>query len=127
MTSLNQLFPTDEKIEEIKQLIRDRKPLPKQYQDFKLNGEDDLVHVPLNLVVIPKADINDQLSKLYKEDVNMLAKGVKNVYKYIISRYINITRNEVEEFLLKQNDYQLSSNINKVVNKPIVEKYPNNR
>ena len=34
MMSLNQLFPTDEKIEEIKQLIRKRKWLPIKYRDF---------------------------------------------------------------------------------------------
>jgi hypothetical protein len=97
--SLNQLFPTDDKINEIKDLIRDGKQLPKKYRDFQLNGDDDLVYVPLNLIVIPKAEIEQELTKLYRDDVNMLAKGIKNVYKYITSKYINITRNEVAEFL----------------------------
>ena len=125
--SLNQLFPTDDKINEIKELIRNGKQLPKKYREFQLNSDDDLVYVPLNLIVIPKAEVEQELTKLYRDDVNMLAKGVKSVYKYITSKYINITRNEVAEFLSRQKDFQLTRNIRKVVNKPIIEKKPNNR
>lgn len=125
--SLNQLFPTDEKIDEIKQLLNDGMPVPKKYQDFAVNGDNDLVHVPTNLIVLPKAEINQELTKLYKNDVNMLGKGVAQVYKYIQTKFINITRQDIEDFLYKQKDYTLTRNINKVVNKPIIEKFPNNR
>ena len=57
----------------------------------------------------------------------MLGKGVTNAYKYVASKYINIKRKDVAEFLSKQKDYQLTRNIKKVVNKAIVEKKPNNR
>jgi len=102
-------------------------PLPKTYIDFQLNTDDDLVYVPLNLIVIPKSEIEQELTKLYNDDVNMLGKGIKNVYKYISSKYINITRDDVAEFLSKQKDFQMTRNIKKVVNKPIVERKPNNR
>lgn len=127
MMSLNQLFPTDEKIEEIKQRIRERKWLPIKYQDFIIDENDYLVYKPLDLVVVPQAEKEDLLTELYKNDVNMLGKGVTNVYKYIKTRYINIKRKDVEEFLMKQKDYQLTKNIKKVVNKPIIEAIPNHK
>ena len=127
MMSLNQLFPTDDKIDEIKYLIKNKKLVPKKYADFQLNDDNDLVYVPLNLIVIPKSEIEQELTKLYNDDVNMLGKGINNVYKYISSKYINITRDDVAEFLSKQKDFQMTRNIKKVVNKPIVERKPNNR
>jgi hypothetical protein len=127
MMSLNQLFPTDEKIEEIKQLIRKRKWLPIKYRDFIIDDNNYLVYKPLDLVVVPQAEKEELLTELYKDDVNMLGKGVTNVYKYIKTRYINIKRKDVEEFLMKQQDYQLTKNIKKVVNKPIIEAIPNHR
>jgi len=127
MMSLNQLFPTDEKIEEIKQRIRERKWLPIKYRDFIIDDNNYLVYKPLDLVVVPQAEKEDLLTELYKNDVNMLGKGVTNVYKYIKTRYINIKRKDVEEFLMKQKDYQLTKNIKKVVNKPIIEAIPNHK
>ena len=50
-----------------------------------------------------------------------------SLYKHITSEYINITRFEVGEFLKSQNNYQLTYNPFKVVNKPIVERFPNAR
>jgi hypothetical protein len=111
----------------VKERIKSKTPLPKQYKDFALNEDDQLVYTPLNLIVIPKSEVEDVLTKLYKDDVNMLAKGIRNVYKYVSSKFINITRKDIENFLLKQKDFQLTKNITKVVNKPIIERVPNNR
>ena len=125
--TLNQLFSTDEKIDKVKDLIRDGDRIPKRYKNFKVNDEGYLVYTPLDLIVVPKAEIEALLTNLYENDVNMLAKGIKNVYKYVSSQYMNITRQEVENFLTKQKEFQLSGNVKQVVNKPIIEKKPNAR
>jgi flagellin-specific chaperone FliS len=54
-----------------------------------------------NREVIKKAEIEDTLNNLFENDNNTLAKGVTALYKYICSRYINITRSEVQDYLRK--------------------------
>ena len=49
------------------------------------------------------------------------------MYKELSSKYINITRKDVRDFLIGQNNYQLTFNPHAVVNKPLVEKHPNRR
>ncbi len=54
-----------------------------------------------------------------------MGKGIVNFYKYVCSKYINIKRNDIEEFLKKQPNYQMNQRITHRVNKPIIAKAPN--
>ena len=117
MNRLNNLFPTDETIDMVKEYIR-TKVIPqkikssyhfqKKYKHFKLNNDDELLYEPLTLVVVKKANIKHILANLFKNDRNALDKGIVNSYKYFCSKYINIKRNDIEEFLKKQPNYQMN-------------------
>jgi IS30 family transposase len=77
-----------------------------------------------NLEVIPKTEIENVLSKEYNDN-KVIGKGVRQFYKYITSKYINIKREDIEEFLRSHQQYQLTRPISHRTNKPIVAKYPN--
>ncbi len=61
----------------------------------------------------------------FNDDSNTIGKGVTNFYKYVISKFINITREDVNNFLSTKGFYQVSQSITKRINKPIISKYPN--
>lgn len=134
MNRLNNLFPTDETIDMVKEYIQTRVVPPEiksayhfrqKYKSFKVNNDGELEYEPLNLIVVKKADIEHILADLLEHDKNVLGKGIVNFYKYICSKYINITRKDIEAFLKKQPEYQLNQRITHRVNKPIVAKAPN--
>jgi hypothetical protein len=77
-----------------------------------------------NLEVVPKANINKVLEDEFN-DSKVIGKGIRNFYKYIISKYINIKRSDIEEFLKSQEEYQLSRPITHRTNKPIISMFPN--
>ncbi|MBY0379583.1 MAG: hypothetical protein K2P99_04175, partial [Burkholderiales bacterium] len=122
----SQSFNTDEKYKNVYDKLKSRN-VPAKYKDFKLNNNDEIIHVPTNKQVIKKENVNDVLQEIYKNDNNLLSTGINRCYKYITQRYINISRKDVEKFLKSSPNYQLSYNINQEVNKPIVEKFANAR
>ena len=65
------------------------------------------------------------MQKLYDNPVTGIGRGIVLFYKYICSKYINITRAEVNAFLKQQAYYQMNHRPNFVMNKPIVATYPN--
>lgn len=104
----------------------------KQEEEFKKEVDEDnkrnkLIYKPLNLEVIKKKDIPKLLNDIYNNDKNIIGVGQNTFYKYIISKYFNITRDEIIEFLDKQINYQLTRPINKNINKPILADYPNQK
>ena len=134
MNRLNNLFPTDETIDIVKEYIQTKHIPPEikspyhfknKYKKFILNNENKLVYEPLSLKVVKKADIKHILADLFKNDKNALGKGIVNFYKYICSKYINIKRKDIEDFLKKQPNYQMNQRITHRVNKPIIAKAPN--
>jgi hypothetical protein len=126
--SLNQLFNTDEKYNTIYNLLKSSKSVPIKYKDFMINNDDKIIHKPTQAIVIKRSEVPNFLKSLYeKERLQLIGKGIRSFYKYMNERYINIIYKDVTEFLKKQENYQLTSDINKVVNKPIIEKRPNAR
>lgn len=121
--SLNLLFNSPERYSNAYQKIKSNNP---KYKDFKIE-KNEIVYKETNAIVVPKEDVESVLEDIYKNDTNVLGKGVTTFYKYIVSKYLNITRREVEAFLKKQNQYQISYNPNKIVNKSIIELFPNAR
>jgi IS30 family transposase len=126
--SLNQLFNTDAKYDNNYNLLKSKARVPAKYQEFKLNNKNEIYYEPTKAIVIKRSESQEFLKSLYeKERLQLIGKGIRTFYKYINERYINITYKDVTEFLKKQENYQLTSDINKVVNKPIIEKRPNAR
>lgn len=129
MNRLNNLFNDqeegDNEIDLLIQFIRthhlpegiSRIKFIRKYNGFHLNEDGRLMYD--NKEVIKKADIPETLNNLFATDNNTLGKGVTALYKYISSRYINITRNEVEKYLKQTPQYQISKKYVHITNKPI--------
>jgi transposase InsO family protein len=134
MNRLNNLFPNDDVIAtvihylntgNIAPNITNKKYFKEKYKHFIVSPDGHLIYRPLDLLVVKKTDVELTLEKLYRDDPSAFGKGIVSLYKYIITKYINITRKDVENFLKQQHNYQLTRNINKRTNKPIVADYPN--
>lgn len=95
-----------------------------KYEGFiKLNNK--IIYEPFNLEVVPPDKKLTKLKEIYDNDKNILGKGAYNLFKYIQSKYIGITRNDVQQFIEMQSDFQMTQPASHRVNKPIVSKFPN--
>jgi len=103
-----------------------RRRFKMMFRDFIIKG-DDLVYQPLNLTVIREEDIEHTLHDLYNDPNQGIGLGIQSFYDKVNSQYLNITRQDVDDFIKKQSIYQITKQEVKPVNKPIVGKYPNNR
>ena len=137
MRKLNALKFDDKNIENIKKFIQYNE-LPKIFSDlekerFKTNFKDfvlindTLIYKPKNLEVIPTFKINQTLETLYKNPVYGLGAGIKTFYSSVNSKYLNITRKDVKNFLETKTTYQLTKAEPKPSNKPVYATYSNQR
>ena len=137
MRKLNALKFDDKNIENIKKFIQYNE-LPKTFSDlekerFKTNFKDfilindTLIYKPKNLEVIPTHQINKTLETLYKNPVYGLGAGIKTFYSSVNSKYLNITRKDVKNFLESKTTYQLTKAEPKPSNKPVYATYSNQR
>jgi hypothetical protein len=62
---------------------------------------------------------------VFTKDDNAIGKGVVGFYKYLCTKYVGVTRETVSDFLATKDQYQMTQNMSKRVNKPIISKYPN--
>ena len=95
-----------------------KKRFQEKYQDFVMEN-DKIIYQPLNLEVIPDDKIEETL-KNYYDDFKAIGNGKEALYKKISSLYINITRNDVKQFLEKEPIYQINTETKHIVNKPIL-------
>ena len=124
MNRLNNLFPDDESYDTLHTYLKNRK-LPEhlirskfiqKYKDFKLKDNKIFYH---DLEVIKKSEVQDKLTEIFSTDKNVIAKGVNNLYKYISSKYIGITRKAIEERVKQLPTYSMLRKYNHRTNKPI--------
>ena len=132
---LNNLFPNDEDINNVKTFREDKlypeaanTPAKQRQFENKYSGFDiapdgqNLLYTPLNLIVVPKADLQKTLEKEYK---NSFGSGIVIFYKTIREKFINIKRTDVSAFIKQQQIPQLTDVFKHRTNKPIVASYPN--
>ena len=126
---LNNLFADDEEIEQI-MTFKQTGHLPPDVniRNFKRKSklfrlEDDKLFCQ-HLEVVYDKDKEHILKKLYETD-NAVGKGIINFYKLVVSHYLNISREEVRDFLLQQPSYQMTRQIQHRTNKPITASAPN--
>ena len=135
--SLNALKFNDENIVLIKNYLQTGQ-LPNKFNDlektrFRNNfkefviEDNQLVYRPKNLIVVPKAEIQKTLEDLYKDPVYGIGTGIKSFYSSIVSKYLNITRKEVTDFLNNKTTYQLTKKEPRPTNKPVFATYANQR
>ena len=87
-----------------------------------------LIYRPLELKVIIDPDEKKEVLKtLYDNDRFGVGSGISQFYHIVCSKYLNIKRREVGDFLKRQKNYQLSRNTNHIINKPILATAPNER
>lgn len=92
-----------------------------------------VVHPPqvpsyrLNLEIVYPARKQEKLREIYDDDRRGLGIGLDLFYYQVCSKYLGIKRNEVRSFLKRQGDYQLTRHNEKVINKPVLAKSPNER
>lgn len=131
---LNNMFISDDLIDRFK-LYLENKPeyknkkdkrlfKSKHYKQFILENNKIFLKNP-KLEVIKNADIQETLKKLYEDDPNSISKGIVAFYKFVCSKYLNISRDDCELFLKNQNNYQITRPLGHYINKPIIAKYPN--
>ena len=135
--TLNNLFPDDKTIDDVikyKQTnelpetvntATKRKRFLEKFQQFQLeNGKLFYNKENLHLQVVKKTEISDILSETY-DNLKTGLGGIVVFYKYICSKYINIKRKEVSDFLKSKPLYQIVRRDKQRVNKPILA-YNNN-
>jgi hypothetical protein len=132
-TKLNQYFERDADINKVIRYIKNgtfpsdvdtkikENKFKRKFKSFKVI-DNKLIYEPKNLTVIPKRSTNKTLKDEYKEN---FGSGIVNFYKTIRSKYLNIKREDVEEFIKKQVNNQLIGDFKHRTNKPIVSMYPN--
>jgi transposase InsO family protein len=137
MRTLNNIFYNDEILPEFRKYLQNKRIYtnPDYLQKFRqvpfknfdmVNNR--IVYLPKskNLIVIENEEQKlEALDKLFNDDTNTIGKGVTNFYKYVINKYINIKREDVNQYLQTKGYFQLTRNISKRTNKPIVAKYLN--
>ena len=88
-----------------------------------INGK--LVYKPLYLEVVPDDQREKVLQKLYDNIEDAIGKGIRRFHEMVASRYLNIKRKHIVEFLNKQPAFQMTRDKQKHVNKPYLSRYPN--
>ena len=100
--------------------------IKKQYRNFQVRN-NDIYYTPLNLKVVPESKVQETLQREYDDPVVGLASGIKSFYNKLSQKYLGIKRKHIEDFLKKQQPYQLTKNKPRVINRPHVALYPNHR
>ena len=98
-----------------------------KYKNFQLI--DNKIYYVDNLhklEVVEKDNIEDVLEDLYS-DFKTFGLGIDSFYNNVRQKYLNITRDEVSEFIKGKTTYQLTKKEPPKINKPIIAYYPNER
>lgn len=120
--SLNKMFLSDEDIDHAIHKLKTGDP---KYKNFSVTEHGQLVYRPKNVIVVKKSQVPIVLHNIYTSDSNSFGKGIVAMYKYIRTKFANITRDEVKEFLQKQPSYQITHKNQTIIKRPIYAYYNN--
>jgi hypothetical protein len=93
--TLNNLFPNDDIVDDVKHFIRTKKypdnlntkqkekRFYEKYKDFIIKDGSKLVFKPLDLVVVPKSEASNVLQKVYTKDDAGLGKAILTLYRLL--------------------------------------------
>ena len=98
----------------------------KRFDEFELL-DNKLFYKPLNLEVIEtEQDKEKVLNELYNDIKIGTGSSVRTFYYKILQKYLNIKRDDIENFIKDQPFYQITTHQKqKSINKPNISKYPN--
>ena len=97
-----------------------RRRFKTKYKNFQLI--DNKIYYVDNLhklEVVEKDNIEDVLEDLYS-DFKTFGLGIDSFYSNVRQKYLNITRDEVSEFIKGKTTYQLTKKKPPKINKPII-------
>jgi hypothetical protein len=130
--TLNNYGYNNESIAQVKECLsldtngKIKRFLEKWETNFKIEN-DELVHSPLNVMVILDDKRSDVLKKTYEDITQGPAQGIDMLYARVRDKYLNIRRSDVSTFLRSQKLYQINKSQNHTINKPIMSTSPNGR
>ena len=75
---------------------------------FTLEANGQLFHIEPRLEVIKSDDVQDKLNQIYNNIQQSLGKGIKSLYYFVSSKYLNISRKECELFLKTKPIYNMT-------------------
>jgi transposase InsO family protein len=138
LTRLNNYNYSPEAVEEVKQfLLNSRFPNGlTNSQKWKFSNRwkwfewksNHLYYKPLNLEVITDfQEKEDKMRELFNDLSTSLGHGKRLFYYEVVNKYLNITRDEVANFLDKQKLYQVTRPSFHKTNKPIIVTKKNER
>jgi hypothetical protein len=136
MKTLNNIFYDDDILIEFRKYLSNKKIYSNSkyllkfksepFNKFILDNDDQIIYKPKKLIVIETDEQKEKvLETLFSDDTNTIGKGVVAFYKYVISKYIGITRTDVNQYLSTKGYFQMSQSITKRINKPIIARFPN--
>jgi hypothetical protein len=109
----NNIHWTSDKIQQLKNYLQDNiqpVPFPKhlreQFNAFTLDDNRRLKLKVTGQIVVPENEKLDKIKEIYDEFG--LGSGRDNMYEKVSRRYLNITRQDIEDFLSKNLVYQLA-------------------
>lgn len=134
MRRFNNIIANQTDYEQLKYYLENNTPPPdvksktrfiRKYEGFTKQG-NKIIYQPFNLEVIPFEEKENKLRELFENDDNIVGKGIYGLFKYLQSKYIGFTRNDIQEFMESKNsNYQMRQPLTNRINKPIVSKFPN--
>ena len=109
--------------------VKGKKRYVEKWTPFYIDNQTDhLIYRPNNLKVIIDPDEKQlKLKELYENPRFGVGSGQRQFYYMVCSKYLNIFREEVAEFLRRQKNYQMTRNTRHHINKPILASAPNER
>ena len=91
-------------------------------------SNNHLIYRPKDLkVIIDPNEKEEVLKKLFDDERTGVGSGISQFYHIVCSKYLNIKRKDVAEFLKRQKIYQMTRNTHHIINKPILASVPNER
>ena len=91
-------------------------------------ANNHLIYRPKELkVIIEPNEREEVLKKLFDDERTGVGSGITQFYHIVCSKYLNIKRKDVGDFLKRQKVYQMSRNTHHIINKPILASVPNER
>ena len=132
MLSLNNMFKSDSMIDDLityfktKRMPSSTNPSAflKRAKEFMLK-DGELKLIKTGHTVVKASDRYKVMTELYNDIKLGSAKGILAFYKLVVSKYINIRRSDVDEFLKKQSYYQLQQPLSYIKSQPITATYSN--
>jgi hypothetical protein len=96
-----------------------------RYDNFEIK-DDNLFYKPLNLEVIPEHFKHTKLQELYDDFKFGAGASARNFYYKIIDHYLNITRQDVSDFVNDQAPHQITTHQQpRRIDSPKLSPYPN--